>query len=428
MNNNSNIIEKLFITLGCVFIILGLTANEFFLVRLFSPDGAVSAFLRLLVWFFDIFFIVWGVITIKYWRKEIVSGFNLVLFSIFFVLLFMESYLRIYGWWLDRELRVVRRSDEYLHHTLRENAFSKVGGLEARVRFYTNSLAYRDATIREVAHENTSARRILFLGDSFTEGFGVDYEKSAVGFLGAIFDEKGEKVEILNAGVNSYAPSLHYKKLKQFFDNGYETDEVVLMLDISDIADDGVVYFDARGEFAQFDEDGGITYDKDLGSQPLYRTTYKADFYPKVLSWMDMVVRTLSRERGEDPWPDQKESSKGKWTEGDRSSHEWVLRGIRITEDSILKIKDLAERNSAEFSFVIYPWPTQLKSSQRPSKAEIIFGDFAREHGIGFLNLYPFFFSLGEGWREYYFPGDKHWNEKGNAFTAQLLYNYLGKK
>jgi hypothetical protein len=48
---------------------------------------------------------------------------------------------------------------------------------EVRYRLITDSLGFKDASVREVALKSAS-RRILLIGDSFTEGIGVSIEDS----------------------------------------------------------------------------------------------------------------------------------------------------------------------------------------------------------------------------------------------------------
>ena len=58
--------------------------------------------------------------------------------------------------------------------------------------------------------------KIVFLGDSFTYGFGVNYEDSIIGFL------KGKKTnyEFVNLAVPGYSPSILKVKLEQLIKRG----------------------------------------------------------------------------------------------------------------------------------------------------------------------------------------------------------------
>jgi hypothetical protein len=89
-----------------------------------------------------------------------------------------------------------------------------------------------------------TGEKIFFIGDSFTESPGVPYEQSFVGLFAQAFPA----LDVLNAGVSSYAPSVYYEKLKYLLDAGLKFDEAVVYIDISDIQDEGVFYsYDQNG-------------------------------------------------------------------------------------------------------------------------------------------------------------------------------------
>ena len=108
----------------------------------------------------------------------------------------------------------------------------------------TNSLGFKDATTRDVPLV-ADRKRIVFIGDfSFTEGLGLTYEESFVGRFAATFPD----IDVLNAGVSSYAPSAYYQKIKFLLENGLRFDEAIVYIDISDIQDEAVSYaYDANG-------------------------------------------------------------------------------------------------------------------------------------------------------------------------------------
>ena len=77
--------------------------------------------------------------------------------------------------------------------------------------------------------------KIIFIGDSFTFGVGLDWEKSFVGILNKDFN-----INAINAGVNSYSPTTYKYKLRSLIDEGLisENQKIVIGLDISDVYDE----------------------------------------------------------------------------------------------------------------------------------------------------------------------------------------------
>ena len=135
-----------------------------------------------------------------------------------------------------------RRAHPYFHHGLLpgRESITRWGSGE-RYPVYTNSLGMLDASVREVPLV-TSKHRVLFIGDSYTEGLGVPYSETFVGLLAARVNP--EDVEILNGAVLSYCPKLYHLKVQFLLEEmGLEIDELFVFIDISDIQDE-ILYRD----------------------------------------------------------------------------------------------------------------------------------------------------------------------------------------
>ena len=104
----------------------------------------------------------------------------------------------------------------------------------------TNSIGFRDFSNREVK-KIPSKKRLLLIGDSAIEGAGYDYEHTLGGLLQNNY--KGT-FEVLNSAVGSYSPSIYFKKIKFFINEGYEFDEAIIFLDPSDIIDELFIKWD----------------------------------------------------------------------------------------------------------------------------------------------------------------------------------------
>jgi hypothetical protein len=125
--------------------------------------------------------------------------------------------------------------DKYFHHGLRPmiNLNENWGGI---VDVSTNSLGFRDFYPKKI-HAKTNKRRILFLGDSFTQGVGVPVEKTFYGLSSIIMES--DSLEILNAACLSYSPKLYYLKLKYLLEiEKIDINDLYVFIDISDIQDE----------------------------------------------------------------------------------------------------------------------------------------------------------------------------------------------
>ena len=102
--------------------------------------------------------------------------------------------------------RALGERSPVFHHTLKANAeflYQRWGNLRHSVS--TNSIGFRDRTVRNVPL-SSDKYRVPFIGDSFTYGFGLPYEKTSI----CLFEQElaERQVEVLNAGVVSYSPAI----------------------------------------------------------------------------------------------------------------------------------------------------------------------------------------------------------------------------
>lgn len=126
-------------------------------------------------------------------------------------------------------------SDIY-HHDLRKRVDTDGVWGEARYRVRTNSLGFKDREVREVPLTSPQ-RRVLLIGDSFTEGVGFEFSETFAGIAAESFAGRG--VEVFNAAVVSYSPAIYYSKVRYLIEEvGLDLDAVVVFIDISDIADE----------------------------------------------------------------------------------------------------------------------------------------------------------------------------------------------
>src|SRR5262249_23989927 len=145
--------------------------------------------------------------------------------------------------------RASRTEHPIFHHTLRPNFDGSAQWGSTVYRIRTNDLGFLDEAPRNVARIPTR-RRLVFIGDSFTEGLGYPWEQTFVGLLSHSLDE----AEILNAAVSSYSPTAYYLKIKWLLDAGYFFDHVVVLVDISDIQDE-MLYTVSDGALQYFGRD-----------------------------------------------------------------------------------------------------------------------------------------------------------------------------
>ncbi|MFO1458478.1 MAG: hypothetical protein U1G08_03650 [Verrucomicrobiota bacterium] len=302
---------------------------------------------------------------------------------------------------LDKRFRV--RSPIY-HHDLKSNV--SVEGArwgDQTYSIHTDSLGFRDAVVREVPLTN-SRPRVLFIGDSFTEA-PVSWEESFVGIIARDFERRG--VDVLNAGVVSYSPSIYYAKCRHLLETvGLRVQEIVVFIDISDARDDGLNY--------ELAPDGTV---RSLTSPvPGWIKRNSLLFAEGVRAW----ERWSSRGPVGNGGPQVVRGYEGAWTWDQRSYEDFGRKAeVRMVRnmDALLA---LSRKHGIGLTIAFYPWPAQLFHTEVPCRSRQLWTRWAQENRVPFLDLYPAFQRVPweEAVKRYFIPGDVHWNPAGNALVA----------
>ena len=184
--------------------------------------------------------------------------------------LFSSIFLKNTIYWENKnwEKKYWRISSEIYHHDLMSNVdvVEKWGDL-LEYRITTNSIGFRDKYNKKI-EKNSKKKRILLLGDSFIEGSGLNYENT---FSGLLQSYLGKDYEVLNSAVASYSPSIYYAKANHFLSQGYEFDQALVFLDISDIYDELFVSLDSDGNLISDKKKKSLKTNKNFIKQKIYR-------------------------------------------------------------------------------------------------------------------------------------------------------------
>jgi lysophospholipase L1-like esterase len=303
------------------------------------------------------------------------------------------------------------------HHTLKPNAeflYQRWGHVRHSVS--TNSLGFRDRTVRNIPL-SSDRYRILFMGDSFTYGVGLPYEKT---FLCLLEPELARKdVEVLNAGVVSYSPAIYWKKTEYLLTRvGLRFDHLVVFLDISDIQDEA--------RFYDTDEDRVLWI---RGPTPALRefvyeyTTILRNLWEVAEETYAWATRDPDALRTEEDRRYATNEYRGLWTVDREAYEEYGALGLEKAKKHMDGLCRLLRTHGIGMTLVVYPWPTQILHRDRDSIQARAWREWAAEHSIRFIDLFPDFVPSGQAPKEvirrYFIPGDLHWNEEGHRLVAR---------
>jgi hypothetical protein len=293
-----------------------------------------------------------------------------------------------------------------------------------RYAVYTSSLGFKDASPREVPL-TSSSRRVLFIGDSFTEGIGVDYPRTFVGLVDERLRARG--VEVLNAGVSGYSPVIYYAKVKHLLETvGLRFDELVVYLDISD-AQDEAMYYRLAG-------DGTVTalpvpvspieMRNYLGKGALVRFLDERTTLTKVLAF-SLRDRRL-RLHPTDPFARAVDLYRGGWTFDPEAFDGYGRAGLESMTTYMDRLLALVRARGISLTIAVYPWPGQIMFDTTGSRQVVHWRDWAAKNGAGFVDHFPDFLTgdRREQVARYFVRGDVHWNEQGHALVARRFLSY----
>ena len=359
--------------------------------------------------------------------RQLLVNSALVLYCLVLFLIFDFVY-SAYSTGQERE-RSARVANPVYDHGLAPNFEGYDIWGEARYPLFTNSLGFKDGSVREVPLKGSS-RRILLMGDSFTEAIGMPYEDSFFGLLNRAGRQREQKIEFLDAGVASYSPSIYYKKVKYLLDQGLQFDEVVLLSDSSDVEDEATSYF---------------CIDDDPNYQKLCTTTpgtyppagpLKRDFFIDHFAVTNRVRIALKR------WIQSASGNRRRAIEHDHDRIGWttpnpdparyrplgVEGGIARSLENMTKLSDLLASRGIPLTIVVYPWAQQIAQNDRNSRQVRLWRDFCPGRCKAFIDLFPAYFAVADSHKDWYedlyILGDDHFSAAGN----RMLFDELAKR
>ncbi len=334
-----------------------------------------------------------------------------------------------------------RTSNHIYHHGLIPNKETEsVWRGDDSYPVYTNSLGFFDSKVRDVPLVDKSKRRILIIGDSYTEGIGVQYEKTFVGLLNKAVDS--DKVEIFNAALSSYSPKLYYLKVKHLIEEvGFKFDELYVFIDISDIQDE-ILYLHYEPK----------------ESDPKLRASARADTIFSRLSLSYYLVRQIMKRKERErnlmkypskyypPWLNYYWLNdinvevatipnfiqlRDRWTFSDFYENKWMKQGVNLAVGYMTKLNELASEHDIMMTVGVYPWPIHIDASSKDNLQVWIWKKFSTRYGTGFIDLFPLFIGEGAGYEgvydRYFIKGDIHWNEAGHRLVAERVMKDIRK-
>ena len=303
---------------------------------------------------------------------------------------------------IDANEKKYRVSHPNFHHTLKKNVKLQSQWGEFIYETCTDKNGFRIHCHKKKVFDD----EIILIGDSFTEGIGLNYEKTFAGMLSKKFNKNFH-----NMGVASYSPIIYKTKIKFFLERKIINPiGVIVFLDISDI-DDEFYYYSCKNNksVCSNNDDVPIDTNKEIIREtinfPLFKKTKKIirqtkrNFFPKVHSY-------------------EKDFHRSAWTysKNNNKINTGIANSIQNMEELYLYLKT----KNIPLSLAVYPWPGQILYDKENSLQVEIWKDFCESRCENYINLFPTFFEEGETLsrkqivNKFYLKNDVHFNESGN--------------
>jgi len=362
-------------------------------------------------------------------KKNIFEKNPIKTIIIFFLFLLISTDLVLGHFFLDDERsksKNYRKSHHFYHHGLKSNIneLEKWGKLHYELT--TNSLGFKDQTNRKIT-KKINQYRVLFIGDSFTEGIGIDYNNTFIGILDSTYSD----IEILNAGVVSYSPKLYYLKIKYLLNIiNLDFNELFVFIDVSDIQDD-IMYEDfkpSNKKKIRLIENIHIWF---LNHSIIYNSIYWEIFYNKNFTnsgfgvWRKSSKSSLNAiDSLQEIVQENYDIERVSWSYSDSVYNKWGKLGASLATQNIKKLHNLCKKKNIKLTLGVFPRPNEIKENKlKNSKNLILWKEFCRKFDIPLINLYPSFVSnnTNETIDKYFIKGDVHWNNLGHQKIAKKI-------
>ena len=363
-------------------------------------------------------------------KKISLITFSFLLFFVIFDLIFSNY---IYKEKLDLKYDCF----EYKNHTFNEQDYhdyrllKNCEAIEKQrtvkpYKVYTDESGYRySKKIRQNKLEN-----IVFLGDSFTYGYGVDYKDSFTG----IIENKIKNYEIYNLAVPGYGIQKYHYQLNEFLKKKTAS-KIFLVLDMTDI-NDAIFRWNKVKEI-----DTPVIKSKHVLKNISNWKKFKNSNFKgtrlliynlrnflrflklKIISTnMGSKDRALSSERANFTY---------KKLDGDNKLNQTkFLNSINIIKNNFQKISNLATNNNANLYLVIFPWPETLINGQSEFNWEKFAVNLCSKNNckklINFFEDFNYIKENNQNWKNLiYIDDDVHFKKFGNEIIASKIIKEL---
>ena len=315
-------------------------------------------------------------------------------------------------------------SSNIFDHDFKKNVNKIVGWGDRRVKLCTDDNGFRVSCDYKI--KKNKSFDIAIIGDSMTQGVGLEYEETYSGLISKHFVGK----KIANLGQTSYSTAIYFAKINHFIKENFKFDEIVVFLDQSDIRDD-VLCYSLNGEVVvrrkTFKGCMNNLSDKNIKYKIFFQNNFRL-----INTSLDIITKNLANfGLLEEKIPKAIiNHSSSEWVYNFRKEHFNGLnfdQAISISLQNMNLLYQVLKKNGIKLSLVIFPHPSTLFYNKKKSNYEEIWKKFCEKKCNKFMNITPIFVrELNDNnftniYKKYYIENDVHFNKAANKLIADFF-------
>ena len=298
-----------------------------------------------------------------------------------------------------------------------------------KYKFCSNFLGLRNGCDKEKILKYDYA----FIGDSQTEGVGLNFEDTYVG----VFAER-KRVKVINLGIIQSSPTIYLDRLIYFLNNNLKFKELFIMIDLSDLHDEikynkKIFLNDISNKCHKLSKIQSKSKVNSLkvnhNIKSFVRDNFKVSYFSAHIIWWKLNFKKYFGSYTYDYM--EKNFYRSAWTYNDEivnyGGSDCMKYLISSIEDKVNEIYMLLKKENIDLSIIVAPWPGSIMHDTKNSKHVKIWKNFCETKCKNFVNLYPYFFNYTENYgkldtiNKHFFRYDVHYNKFANKIIADHI-------
>jgi len=269
-------------------------------------------------------------------------------------------------------------------------------------------------------------KNLVFLGDSFTYGYGVKFEHSFPG----IIQSKVKNYEVYNLAVPGYGIQKYAYRLKEFFKNK-KASKIFLTLDMTDINDAAFRWIKIPNSESPVLKSKHINKDitnwKNFKNSNFKGTKLLVFYLRNSIRYIKLKLKPSNMgDKDTALRSDIANFTYTKLKDNSRLDKNNLNKSISIINEHFKEISNLANKNNAELYLIICPWPETLIYGQEVFNWENFSNKLCEDHNCKkVINLFSDFNEVkqkNKNWKHLiYIDDDIHLKKFGANLVANKV-------